>query len=82
VKNFLGAAVVVADIVFGMALPSALRDLHKQAHPQYAGPIAIYAFLAVATVAVIVSVVRALGARNAPAAPAPRPASTSFRGPR
>lgn len=80
-KNFLGAAVVVADIVFGMALPSALRDLHKQAHPQYAGPIAIYAFLALATVAVIMSIVRALGAKNATAAPAPRP-GTSLRGPR
>jgi membrane protein implicated in regulation of membrane protease activity len=58
VKNIFGAAVVIADIIAGMAAPAILANLHRHPHANVAGAVVIYAVLAVATLWVITSMVR------------------------
>lgn len=55
-KPVLGAGVLIADIIAGMASPQILAGLHKP-HPHLTGPIVLYAVLGLATLWVIASVV-------------------------
>jgi hypothetical protein len=80
IKNILGAAVVGADILFGMAVPEVVRNAHKETHAHLYGSVALYAVLVLLTLWVIVSVVRtvsgsaqAKAAAAKAAAPAQRP---------
>ena len=69
-KSILGAGVLIADIIAGMAAPAILANLHKHPHANAAGAAVIYGVLALASLWVIMSLVRP--AQGSGAAPAPR----------
>jgi hypothetical protein len=59
IKHLLGAAVIVADVVFGLAAPAAFRTLqHPGHHGHLVGAIVLYAALGLATLWVILSVAK------------------------
>ena len=74
-KHILAAAVLGADILFGMAAPQVFKGLHKETQQHMYGTIGYYAVLALLTLLVVVSVVRNMPGK-AQAASAPRPVST------
>jgi hypothetical protein len=78
VKNLFGAAVIAADVLFGMAGPQTFANLHKETPAHQHGTIAFYAVLAVLTVLVLVSLARAVqgNAQAKAAASAPHPVQT------
>lgn len=77
-KHIIGAAVILADILFGMALPEVMRNLHKETHAHQYGSVGLYVVLALLTLWVIVSVVR--GVSDSAPKPAPRAGGYPFRG--
>ncbi len=83
IKSLIGAAVIGADILFGMALPEVIRNLHHETRSHLYSAIGVYAVLVLLTLWVILSVVRTVSgsAGPKPAAPAPRPGYQSW-GPR
>jgi len=79
-KHLIGAAVVGADILFGMAAPEVIRGLHAETRPHLYGTIAVYAVLLLLTLWVVVSVVRTMSGGGSAPPPAARPGGYPFRG--
>jgi hypothetical protein len=78
-KSIIGAAIILADIIAGVAAPEVIRNLHREHGAHLIGSVGFYVVLALLTLWVIASV---LGGTK-PAEPAPRPGYTQFRqGPR
>lgn len=76
VKHLFGTAVVVADVLFGMALPQVIKNLHKKGtpHAHVYGAVGVYVVLGLLTLWVIVSVAQAMSERaEAKKTPPPRP---------
>jgi len=80
VKDLLGAAVIGADVLFGMAAPEVIRGLHAETRPHLYGTIAVYAVLLLLSLWVIASVARHLSGGGQK--PAPRAAGYPFGGSR
>ena len=75
IKPLIGAGVLIADIITGMATPAIMAGLHKP-HAHLTGPIVLYAVLGLLTLWVVTSVAGALsGGKPAPQ----RPTYSSFR---
>jgi hypothetical protein len=76
VKNILGAAIIGADILLGIAARQTFKGLHKETHAHMLGTVGVYVAAALLTLCVVVSVARAMSgraaAKAAAAAPAPR----------
>jgi hypothetical protein len=74
IKNLLGAAIVGADIIAGMATPAIMAGLHKP-HAHLTGPILLYSILGLLTLWVVISVAGAVSGGK----PQQRPTYSSFR---
>jgi len=70
VKSILGAVIIGADIIAGMATPAIMAGLHKP-HPHLTGPITLYTVLGLATLWVVMSLLGS--AKGSGETPAPRP---------
>jgi hypothetical protein len=68
-KNLIGAAIIGADVLFGMAAPQTFAALHAETPAHQHGTIAFYAVLAVLTLLVIISLVRNMSGGNKPVTP-------------
>jgi hypothetical protein len=77
VKNIIGAAVLGADVLFGMALPRVGKGFHAETHAHQLGTAGLYGALALLTLLVIVSLVRTASG-GAGDKPAPRAGYGSF----
>lgn len=82
-KHLFAATVIVADVVFGMALPESIKNMHHEKGAHLYGSAGVYVVLLLLTVWVITSVVqhRSASRQSAPS-PAARPGyPASFRRP-